>query len=378
MNTPFRFQILFSLLFICILQRKCAYAQQCLLCGSQNQVLQKPNEIALQDGTTCAQLGILAESHSETDAVCALYQIIGFNSCGCPPPIESEAPHCTLCPDGGAPILDAVYDRDENIKCSQVEEYLQRGPQSDESCDAIQYTGVLNCGCSPPSVDNPVCNLCKNPDDRVTNPDTIVAGTSHGSTCGLIEFVLATDVEKMYDETSCIKLQKYFSPRCLCTVIPDTSSPSAKPSIARSTAPSRSPRASYSNTPSNSPSLQGSNAPSMSKSTVPSDSPSWIPSTLSSVFPSWAPSAIPSTAPSLTSSTEPSTTMSVTPSLHHSNEPSSSPSLIPSTEPSLATSGAPSLHHSNEPSFSRSWTPSTEPSIAMSETPSLHHSNEPS
>ena len=328
-------------------------AQSCSICSSNRSIIKYPDAEALTDGTTCEQLEYQAHNFDESDHICAsFYQVIGFATCGCTDKADDSyresaiiprQSYCRLCTDGSIPDSDAIYDTDTLVTCGKVQDYLQGNiGQSDELCNVFQYRGVVNCGCSHSSISKPSCSLCKHEGQRVIDVHALAESDAVDTTCGVMEYILAVDVDNQYDANTCESLQNYFAPKCDCGQdfqmqnedMVDAPAATASPSIIASSSPTNNPTHVSSNVPSSTSSLQPSYLPSEALSVQPSVMPSIKESSLPSSFPT----RLPSIEPTITSSSKPTLEASSSPTN------STSPSLFPSVHPTA----------SNLPSFSPS------------------------
>lgn len=319
-----------------LLQVKHAETLTCSLCPGGEKIADA------FEGTTCGELEIEALSFDQSDVVCtSLYHIIGVSKCGCNPTnADSTLSKCDLCPSptgnngdtipGNTFRRDSIYDSDSSITCEQVQSYLQSVPQSIESCDAVQYRGIVNCGCPRVILNEPKCNLCTDEKERVNNPETVVIETQWtepDTTCGIMEYILGKDIENQYNNNRCSTIQDYLAIlQCSCSEVPTTYAPnlaSDSPSIS-ATRSSNKPSNIHSFKPSVGPSTEASNAFSSSPTvstgkTLPSRSSYPSPSTTTSP----GPSHVPSFLPTLSNSDSPS-------SHQQTQNPSFAPSSITS------------------------------------------------
>lgn len=327
--------------------------QPCSLCRDGSTLSEEyTNTPALVDGTTCGQLERRArQTLDETDAQCgSFYQLIGFATCGCPAsqksenqqqttPLPFETSSCTLCLNGSVPNPKFMYDTSTLVTCGQVQEYLEiYMEQTQQVCNVIQYQAVVNCGCPYTLPRNPTCSLCKNTNERVSNPDQQTEPSVKVATCGIMEYILAVDIQQQYDSDTCTTLQNYFSPKCTCgpiskNQIENSNFPSISPTgnIIQSNGPTIESTDGSSTRPSWTPASPVTGAPSAVKSVSPSSSSSMTPSTRPSVRPSWSPSKQGSFSPSEQASSSPS--LSQVPSGYPSEGPTTSqiPSFFPSS-----------------------------------------------
>ena len=324
-----------------------AEEKECSLCPGGSTPTNNLDDMVLSsDGRTCGQLEIEALWFDQTDPICgSFYQVIGFSSCGCTYEEPNDSSSCSLCPDGSVPnSQDSIYHSAALATCGQVQEFLQYAPQSIESCDAIQHQGIVNCGCPHIILYDPKCNLCENDEERVSNPDAEVIETAGVSvpintTCGVLEYILAKDVENQYNSDTCNLLKDRISTQCSCSDPPMTINPTKSPVAERYTS-----IPSSSSNPTSFPSVAFSSRPSVgpSPSRVSSSSPTFLPSATPTAHISSDPSTPPSSIPSVVPTLSPSTIPSVT--------PSRKPSLLPSPRPSVTSSSHPTA--TTYPSFS--------------------------
>ena len=332
-------------------------AQPCSICGSNGDdpiiELVSPHTVALKDGTTCEQLVFEAELYDELDDICAsFYQVIGFANCECSGSSNAgtneasefgampRQSYCHLCYDGSLPDPNAIYDANTLVTCGKVQDYLQINvAQSEEVCNVIQYTGVVNCGCPYSPIPAPSCSLCKQKGETVLNVHELVKSGEEGTTCGSMEYILAMDWEDQIDEKTCSALQHHFSSKCDCgQVMRD-----GFLSMNTTTVPS----------PSESPSILASNSPTNVATDESSIEPTFVSSSQPTLLPSEASSFLPSVMPSIEGSS--------LPSIEGSSLPSSSPTQLPSTRPSIVPSSKPTFEGSMPPTISTS--PSKLPSM---------------
>lgn len=328
------------------------YAQSsCSLCPDGSPISDKYTKTrALIDGTTCGQLENQAQQIDSNNPQCAsFYQLIGFATCGClatdqagstQETLPFETSECQLCLDGSVPNPNLMYDSNTRVSCKQVQEYLDiYMEQTRQVCSVIQYQAVVNCGCPFTLPKNPSCPLCKNENERVSNPNALTEATVKVATCGVMEYILAVDIQQQYNGETCSTLQNYFSSKCTCSPMSknqEIDMTSSFPSVSpvediNSGGPTIVSTDGSSVRPSWTPTSQSTNIPSQTQSATPTSSPSAVPSIRPSVHPSWSPSRQPSMAPSRQASSSPST--SSFPSFGPSGEPTSSqlPSLVPTS-----------------------------------------------
>lgn len=324
----------------------------CSLCRDGSDVSDEYfNTRALLDGTTCGQLERRARQNlDESNVECgSFYQLIGFATCGCPvsekgtttttsdQTLPFETSSCTLCLDGSVPDPKFMYDSSTLVTCGQVQEYLEMYmEQTRQVCNVIQYQAVVNCGCPYTLPRNPTCSLCTNENERVSNPEQPTESSVKVATCGIMEYILAVDIQQQYDSDTCSTLQNYFSSKCTCSPmsinqIDVNNVPSISPTVTiiQSNGPTIESTGGSSPRPSWTPTSQVSSAPSVVKSWSPSSVSSMSPSVRPSVRPSWSPSRKASFSPSKEASSAPS--MSQVPTRHPSEGPTSSqaPSFSP-------------------------------------------------
>ncbi len=312
-------------------------SSSCTLC-LQTPDIPKPQHIATSDGKTCEQLSVEAQAYSLDDDRClSHYQLLGYTECGCDlimpddhsPPSNDQM--CTLCHDGSIPSSsDSItFDSDPNTSttCTQAIDYLHFYHQTSVSCNNFQYKGVVNCGCPLYTINpqsDPACSLCANDGEKVSDSDRKIFTLNDptGTTCGIMEFILAADIDGLYNNGTCSDLQTYFGPLCPCefgarapivtpqitrspTPIPTTTYPSSGPTMIPSRPPITQQPSNSTDNPSPSPSSRESSIPTMSRNESPSTEPSHHPTKEHSQHPSSRPTYLPtiSLAPSVSPTT---------------------------------------------------------------------------
>jgi hypothetical protein len=145
----------------------------------------------------------------------------------------------------------------------------------------------------------------------------------------------------------------------LFNYLPQTVSPSLKPSAAPTFSPSISP--------STAPTVNPTAVPSM----MPTASPTVIPSVVPSVFPTFTPSVVPTVSPSAFPTFIPTATPTFSPTAIPTLIPTAIPSASPSVNPTVCPTLIPSVIPTFFPSFSPSQTPTTWPTVFPTVAPSV-------
>lgn len=208
-------------------------ANHCTLCygTEESMAIPLPDAQALEDGTTCNKLGKISQFKGEREDVCLeYYQFLGFSKCGCEAPTEDTVkPTCGLCHDHSLPTApEATFDSSTDTTCQEAYNYLRRFEQSDETCRSFQHLGVTNCGCPHTLPAITECAFC-NENEQLQNPNDVIGGD--GTTCGLMEYLLAVDWEGTYaNQEICDTAKQGFREKCTCVAAPPTTSyPTSSP-----------------------------------------------------------------------------------------------------------------------------------------------------
>ncbi len=141
-------------------------AGECTICVGTDDIPENYEWKKVLNGMSCRQFAWAALFKEDTDDVClSRYNLIGYNLCGCDPPVAKQ--NCHLCADGSEPTSDYTdVTIDGDFTCQDVHEYLQAFPQNDDTCRSFQAEGEAKCGCKPSSApsSSPTSVLDKEPD----------------------------------------------------------------------------------------------------------------------------------------------------------------------------------------------------------------------
>lgn len=215
-----------------IASKQSVTANHCTLCYGTEESLDIPfpNAPALVDGTTCDKLGKFSQFKAERDDVCLeYYQFIGYSKCGCEAPRqETVKPSCSLCYDQSLPTSpDSMFDYSTSTTCQEAYDYLGHFEQNDSTCRSFQHLGVTNCGCPYRLPEQKKCTLCDE-NERLLDPNHEIS--EDGTTCGMVEYLLAIDFEENYTSPGiCDRAKQGFSEKCTCVPVDPTLPPSPSP-----------------------------------------------------------------------------------------------------------------------------------------------------
>lgn len=145
----------FTLLIGCCNVQMSLAQSLCSLCPN-SEVVPRPNDVALADGTTCVSIAVNAIFSSGDESQCRdYYQYIGYTKCGCDlSPSSSnnnddgDDEKCTICPAGSTLTLpNAQFDSITDTTCSDANNYLQHFQHSHDACASFQSNARDKCGC---------------------------------------------------------------------------------------------------------------------------------------------------------------------------------------------------------------------------------------
>jgi hypothetical protein len=214
-------------------------ANHCTLCyGTEESLaIPLPEAQALDDGTTCNTLGKFSQFKAEREDICLeYYQFVGFSKCGCEAPKqETVKPACGMCYDHSLPAApEATFDSRTGTTCQEAYNYLSHFEQSDETCRSFQHLGVTSCGCPHQLPATSECSLCDE-NEQLLNPNQEIS--DDGTTCGLMEYLLAVDFEGTYASPEiCDTAKQGFREKCTCVpATPTTPNPTLSPTTSQPT-----------------------------------------------------------------------------------------------------------------------------------------------